>query len=159
MKSLLANIDVPFTFRERATPLPGDLRPAWRIGLVLLILLNSRGKKATLQKLHLLSSACQHRHIRVSLLRYLDGEAQKDEIIPRVDPSLNRALNLARAEGLVEIEGGKNIKLTDPVGSNQASALMKAGDFFAEEKPFLERCKSVVTETKVEELFSWDLLV
>src|SRR5438552_6976619 len=109
MEALLTNIDIPFTFRQRPTPLAGDLRPAWRMGLVLLMLLHSRGKKATLQKLHVLNSACHSTRTRRAFLSYAQGEARKDEIVPRVEPSLNRALNIARGEGLVEVEKGRNI--------------------------------------------------
>jgi len=39
METLLSDINIPFTFRQRPTPLAGDLRPAWRMSLVLLMLL------------------------------------------------------------------------------------------------------------------------
>lgn len=156
MATLLANIDIPFIFRQRPTPLTGDLRPAWRMGLVLLMLLHSRGKKATLQKLHVLNSACRSVRTRSDFLRYVQGEARKDEIIPRVEPSLNRALNLARGEGLVEIENGKNIKLT-PTGLELAKKLDETPDCLDAEKAFLTQVGSFATEGRVEDLFTWNI--
>jgi hypothetical protein len=156
METLLANIDIPFTFRQRPTPLAGDLRPAWRMSLVLLILLHSRGKKATLQKLHVLNSACRSIGTRGDFLRYVQGNARKDEIIPRVEPSLNRALNLARGEGLVEIEMGKNIKLT-PTGLKLAKQLDETSDCLDGEKVFLKQVESFATEDRVEDLFTWNV--
>lgn len=156
MEPLLANIDIPFAFRQRATPLVGDLRPAWRIALVLLMLLHSRGKKATLQKLHVLNSACRSMNTRRAFLRYVEGQARKDEIIPRVEPSLNRALNLARGEGLVEIEKGKNIKLTS-AGLRLATQLDETSDSLVAEKAFLKAVESFATEGRVEDLFTWNI--
>lgn len=156
MAALLANIDIPFTFRKRPTPLTGDLRPAWRMSLVLLMLLHSRGKKATLQKLHVLNSACRSMGTRNDFLRYVQGKARKDEIIPRVEPSLNRALNLARGEGLVEIENGKNIKLT-PAGLKLAKRLDETPDCLDVEKAFLTQVGSFATEGRVDDLFTWNI--
>jgi hypothetical protein len=142
MEILLARIDIPFTFRQRRTPLAGDLRPVWRISLILLMLMHSRGKKATLQKLHVLNSACRSVSTRRDFLRYVQGEARKDEIIPRLEPSLNRALNLARGEGLIEIENGKNIKLT-AAGLRMAKQIDEMSECIDAEKAFLRgRLKS-----------------
>jgi hypothetical protein len=153
---LLNNIDIPFAFSRRPTPLAGDLRPAWRIALILLMLLHSRGKKATLQKLHVLNWACRSVATRSAYMQYVEGKARKDDIIPRVEPSLNRALNLARGEGLIEIEKGKNIKLT-PKGIILADRLNEDFDFLEAEKTFLVAVKSFTTEGKVEDLFSWNV--
>ena len=93
---------------------------------------------------------------RRAFLRYVQGEAQKDEIIPRVEPSLNRALNLARGEGLVEIEKGKNIKLT-PAGLNLAKRLDETSDCLEVEKTFLKAVESFATEGRIEDLFTWNI--
>lgn len=156
MNHQIINIDVPFSFTERPTPLAGDLRPAWRVCLILLMLLNSRGQRATLQKLHLLNSACRSEATRRAFLRYTQGDARKDEIIPRVEPSLIRAVNLARGEGLIEVEKGKNLKLT-PKGKNTADRLDTAEDCMAVEKEFLRAVGKFATESNVENLFTWNL--
>jgi hypothetical protein len=156
MQHPFIDINVPFSFTERPTPLPGDLRPAWRVSLILLMLLNSRGQKATLQKLHLLNSACRSEKTRNAFLRYTQGEVRKDEIIPRVEPSLIRAVNLARGEGLIEVEKGKNLKLT-PKGELVANKLNGIEDCMAVEKQFLRAVGKFATETNVENLFTWNL--
>jgi hypothetical protein len=48
-------LDGPFELLARPEPLPGDLRLAWGLALVLLILGRSRGKRASLQKLHFMA--------------------------------------------------------------------------------------------------------
>lgn len=156
METPVIKIDIPFAFRQRATPLTGDLRPAWRIALILLMLLHSRGKKASLQKLHALNSACRSAATRRAFLDYVEGRTKKDEILPRVEPSLNRALNLARGERLVEIEKGKNIKLT-PSGLELAEKLDKANDCLDTEKSFLRSVSNFTTEGNVESLFTWNI--
>ncbi|MBL0175138.1 MAG: hypothetical protein IPP94_07730 [Ignavibacteria bacterium] len=158
MESLLTNIDIPFMFRQRPTPLAGDLRPAWRMSLVLLILHHSRGKKATLQKLHVLNSACHSLNTRRAFLNYVHGKVQKYEIIPRIEPSLNRALNLLRGEGLVEIEKGKNIILT-PVGLTLSNQLVELSDCLELEKTFLQAIESFATEGRIGDLFTWNVSI
>lgn len=157
MQQLIDDIDVPFHFTERPTPLAGDLRPAWRVGLILLMLLYSRGQKATLQKLHLLNSASRSEQTRHAFLRYTQGEARKDEIVPRVEPSLIRAVNLARGEGLIEVEKGKNLMLTTK-GVNTASQLNGLEDCMVLEKEFLRAVAKFTTESNVESLFTWNSL-
>lgn len=153
---LLDDIDVPFTFTRRPTPLAGDLRPTWRIALIMLILFYSRGKKASLQKLHVLNWACRSVATRSAYSQWVEGRARKDEIIPRVEPSLNRALNLARGEGLIEIDKGKNIKLTAK-GITVATKLDEETDCLEAEKIFLRTVKSFTTEGKVQDLFTWNV--
>ena len=156
MRHPIVEIDVPFSFTERPTPLPGDLRPAWRVSLILLMLFNSRGQKATFQKLHLLNSACRSKDTRNAFFRYTQGEVRKDEIIPRVEPSLIRAVNLARGEGLIEVEKGRNLKLT-PKGQQVAIQLNAIEDCMAVEKQFLRAVGKFATEKNVESLFTWNL--
>jgi hypothetical protein len=158
MELQLTNIDIPYTFQNRPAPLAGDLRPTWKIGLILLMLLYCRRHKATLQKLHLLNTACNSMSAQGNFLRYIDGKARKDEIIPRIEPSLNRALNLARGEGLIEVESGKNLMLT-PKGLGEAKALEAIPDCMATERLFLQTVKSFVTESKVTDLFNWNLVL
>lgn len=146
--------EVPFTFARRPTPLTGDLRPAWRMSLVLLILHHSRGKKASFRKLHALNSCSRSAASSSALLSFLQGQARGDEIIPRVEPSLNRAVNLLRGEGLVEIENGRNIKLTDR-GAQAAQQLDEADDCLIRERAFLKEVKPLATEVKIDSLFRW----
>jgi hypothetical protein len=158
MEALKPDIEIPFQFTERPTPLAGDLRPVWRIGLILLILLHSRGQKATLQKLHLLNSVSRSHAAREAYLRYASGLAKKDEIIPRIEPSLNRALNFARGQGLLEIEKGKNIKLTG-AGLGAAQKLDEEAECLTAEREFLKAVKSFSTESNIEDLFTWNLTI
>src|SRR5687767_3185407 len=92
---------VSFIFKRRPSPLPADLRPRWRVSLLLLILFHSRGQKASLQKLHVMNWALHSECTRGLLLRFAEGRIPKDSLIPRIEPSLTRAIDLAMAENLV----------------------------------------------------------
>jgi hypothetical protein len=67
---MLAKLDIPFIFKSRPSPVPGDLRPTWRIALILLILINSRSKKASLRKLHVVSWAARTAVNRELFIKY-----------------------------------------------------------------------------------------
>jgi hypothetical protein len=151
---MLAKLDIPFIFKRRPSPVPGDLRPTWRIALILLILLNSRSKKASLRKLHVVSWAARTSVNRELFIKYSKGEIAKDEVIPRVEPSLNRAIDLARGEGLVSIDDGKNLALSAS-GLKAAEEINGSDDCLVEEKAFLSEIKTFANETNITGLLSW----
>jgi hypothetical protein len=91
---------------------------------------------------------------RNAFIRYSKDEIAKDEIIPRVEPSLNRAIDLARGEGLVTIDGGKNLILSD-AGLRSAEEIGASENCMTEERRFLSDIKSFATETNIEGLLTW----
>ena len=154
MSIFLRQFDVPFKFEQRPVPILADLRPTWRIALLLLMLFHSRGKKASLQKLHVLSWALQSRQTRNLVCQYARGGIGGDHIIPRVEPSLNRAIDYARGEGLVLIAGGKNVVLTES-GTAIACQIDEAPQCMESEKDFLREVGSFATEQNIEKLLNW----
>lgn len=156
MDAVLSQLDIPFTFERRPAPLPGDLRPAWRIAFLLLILLHSRAQKASLQKLHILNWAARTEAYQTLLLRFVAGTAEKDEIIPRIEPSLNRAIDFALGERLVAVQNGKSLVLTDR-GLAAAREIDGAADCLRSEKMFLRQMRSFATERNMEDLLTWSL--
>jgi len=156
MNSLDINkFHTPLVFRSRPEAIPGDLRPIWRIGIVILMLhLASRGDKASLAKIHVLNWAIQSKENQNSLLQIIDGKISPDTIIVRIEPSLNRALDYANGEGLIEFISGKNVHLT-PQGKVTAHRLMTKDDLLTCEKNFFREIgKSNITEQFVAKLFS-----
>lgn len=156
MDTLLTELDVPFKFNLRSTPLPADMRPAWRVAFVLLVLLHSRGHKSTLQKLHVINSAMRTAHTRQVFADYVAGRVGKDQVIPRVEPSLNRAVNYAKGEKLVENEKGKNLRLT-PKGLEAAKEIDESKECLELEKVFLRQVKQFSSEGRIEDLFHWEV--
>jgi hypothetical protein len=158
MDTLLNKLDVPFTFRQQPAPLPGDLRLVWRICLLLLILRYSRAGKASLQKLHVLNWATRTDANQTLLLQFVEGAAGKDQIVPRVEPSLNRAINFALGEGLVTVQSGRNLRLTVK-GRMAAEEIDADVELLTSERAFLQRIRSFATERNIEDLLTWRLTV
>lgn len=157
-------LDVPFTFRERATPLPSDLRPAWRIAVLLLLLENCRGAQATLKQLHVLNWAIKDRGAQQAFLEFIRGEVLPSQVIVRYDPSLNRAIDFSLAEGLVlqnrdetgnaTASGSHRLALSS-TGRAIAAGILSQSDCLAVEKDFLASIGHKVTQGEVESLFTW----
>jgi hypothetical protein len=161
-------IDVPFTFRQRPTPLPCDLRPAWRLHLLVLIVDRCWGGKATLEQLHVLNWASRTEETRAAFLQFIRGRRAPNQIIVRYDPSLSRAAQLALAEGIV-VRFERQLTLamnSEPSSTPYRLALTEKGrrlvreiagmkDCFIEEKRFFDAIRRKVTQTEVEALFNW----
>lgn len=143
----------PFTFVSRPTPVSGDYRPLWRIALVLIILQYSRGKKASLPKLHLLNWAIRSHEGRSRLKGYFQGKIRKEEVAVRVDPSLNRAIDYSAGERLVEVLRGKSLKLTEK-GSSLVSQVESDIFCLKDEKSFLKDMQPFLTEANVRDLLN-----
>lgn len=140
-------------FRERPEAIPGDLRPLWRIGLVLLMLhLASRGKKSGFGRLHVLNWALRSEEGRDALLGILNGELFPGTAVVRIEPSLNRAVDFAHGEGLVRRVQGDRIELTAK-GEAEAKRILEEEDLFVSERSYLTAVGKRLTERLVSELF------
>lgn len=151
-------LDGPFTLRQRPEPLPGDLRLSWGIALVILILGKSRGKRASLQKLHFLGHAARTQEGRREIQQVFSHELRPSEIVVRVEPWLNRALAFARGSGLIEIVGGKSVKLIEP-GILLLDTISKDESTFREEKDFLDSIATQATEGTITRILKMEHLL
>jgi hypothetical protein len=151
-----ALLDGPFALTPRPEPVPGDLRVAWGIALVVLILGKSRGKRASLQKLHFLAHSARTRQARLEAQEVFARERRPSDFVVRVEPWLNRALAFARGAGLIDLEKGKSAKLT-PRGLQVCEAVYQYPTMCAEEKAFLEEVGTKATETAVEKIMRMEL--
>lgn len=146
----------PFSFQRRPRDLPGDLRVAWRVALVVLILGESSvGKKASLRKLHALNWICHSGDHRNRFLSIVEGRALPDDLLIRIEPSLNRAIDFAVGEGLVEWIKGNRIKLTEK-GITFLQKIAADEGCMVDEIQFLRKIRTEVTETNLESIFSWN---
>lgn len=149
----IPELDVPFTFNRRAMPVPADLRPEWRIGLVLLMLRRgSRGGKSSYARLHVMNWALQGRAGQAQLRQVLDGVIPPDVLYVRFDPALNRAVDLATGEGLLRHVGGDRLELTGP-GEIAADAIVGTDSLLTNEQKSLSEFHGRVTEALVRQLF------
>lgn len=149
-------LDGPFALTPRPAPVAGDLRRAWGIALVILILGKSRGKRASLQKLHFLGHTARTRQTRQEAQQVFTGERRSSDLVVRVEPLLNRALAFAKGAGLIELEKGKSAKLTS-AGLAAYEILREQSSICTEEKAFLEAVGARATEAAVEKIMRMEL--
>lgn len=151
----IPHIDVPFRFIPRPEPLPPDLRPDWRVAILLLMLHHSRGHKASLKKLHFLNWGILTPESRKRLLAYVKGEGRPEDIIIGVEPGLIHAFDFAKGEGLVVLNKGTTVKLTSK-GESMACKINEMKYSFEEERNFLKEMKNYGSEKNIEAFLQWE---
>ncbi len=143
-----------FRFTPRPVALPPDLRPLWRLSLLVLLFHRaSRQGRASLKKLHVLNWALRQPESRATLLDVLRGRARPDRAIVRFDPALNRALDLAKGEKLVEQIAGDKFQITAK-GRQLAEEVLKDPECMKTEKWFLDEVSSEITEARINRLLA-----
>jgi hypothetical protein len=149
-------LDGPFELTLQPGPVPGDLRPAWGIALILLILGRSRGRRASLQKLHFLAHSVRTRETRQEAQGVFEGALRPADFVVRVEPWLNRAIAFAKAAGLIELERGRSVKLTED-GIETLNAVRTIETALAEEKAFIDAFGPLTTEGLVDKIMRMEL--
>ncbi len=160
-------IDIPFSFRLRPRPLPADLRPAFRLAVLVLIIEHCRGGRASVEQLHVMDWSIRTPHTRSLFLEYMEGKRKPSEVIVRMDPSLSRAIDFALAEKLVtHREPNLLPDIVSPMtslrfmltkdGRELAKELMAMEGCLEDEKYFLASIGSKVTQSQVHGLFDWN---
>lgn len=155
MKDILVpELNVPFTFKQRPVAVPPDLRPGWRLGLVLLILRKCcKNGRSSFARLHVLNWASRTTETQRALLSVLDAVSRPDAIVVRIEPALNRAVDLASGKGLLRRIGGDRVELT-PAGVLAAEQVDQNENVFHEERQYLSSIGRRATENVVNQLFS-----
>ncbi|MFT8247242.1 hypothetical protein [Roseomonas sp. BN140053] len=136
----------------------GDLRMSWGIALVILILGRSRGKRASLQKLHFMAHSARTKETREEVRRVFAGTYSSADLVVRVEPWLNRAIAFATAASLVTLEHGRAVKLTDG-GVKTLERLSSAESVMTEEKEFLNVISPLATEAAVDRVMRMERLL
>lgn len=147
-----------FSFTSRPEPVAGDLRMSWGIGILLLSLFFSRGKKGSFQRLQFLAHTVRIREGRDNVYAALRGDIPTSEISVRVEPWLNRAVALAHGLGLVDVAKGKTVALTSK-GREVAGALDADKSVFVEERAFLADVARKLTEDQVTRIWRMETLL
>ena len=149
----IPELRTPIVFTSRPEAIPGDFRPLWRIGILLLILfLASRGCKSSLVRLHVLNWALRSLQNQQNLKDVVAGKMKPDAVLVRIEPSLNRAVDLAHGEGLVNRNADGRLSLTSR-GKIAGETLCKEPAVFEGEKKFLGEIGKGVTEVFVNSFF------
>jgi hypothetical protein len=156
--SLKAVLTGPFSFNARPEPVAGDLRMSWGIAVLLLSLLNSRGKKGSFQKLQFLAHAVRIAEGRDDVRALLQGKLRPSDISVRVEPWLNRAVSFAHALKLVSVDKGKSVSLTVK-GAEIANAITKNPDVLSDERAFLGEVAPKLTESLLTKIWRMEELL
>jgi hypothetical protein len=154
LESTLGSLEVAIRFRRRPDPIPADLRLAWRLSALVLVLHRCRNDTATLQQLHVLTWAIRTSHNRETFVRWANGDKRPDDVIVRYDPSLSRTVDLALGLGLVSRNNKGSIVLTID-GSELASRVENESEALAQEKAFLHHLPRRISQKYINELVTW----
>jgi hypothetical protein len=143
-------LDLPFLFRDRPASAPSDLRPLWRVPVIMLLISCCRGEQATHEQLHVLNWAVRSSESAESLAAYLAGAIPPEHAVVRYDPALDRAASLARGIGLI-VWKGRYWTLT-PEGRQLLEAVRDDGEVLAREKELLRVLPKPLTQAAVAKL-------
>ena len=134
-------------FTKRHSPMFPELRPAYKITQLLLVLkISSRSNKSSLERLHLFNWAFINQGNRLALMRWANGNRQ-DFLFWNLDPNVNQALAFAKGEGLVEFEK-KRFFLTSK-GHRFIEKVIESG-LLGSEVEFLRGIKTRVSESIIQ---------
>lgn len=139
-----------FSFQRRPVAVPGDLRIAWRVAIILIMLGNSRANRASLAKLHILNHAI--RSGQQDRLRSIVSTVQS--VVPwnlRVEPAFARAIDFVVGENLAnwtKATGRAALQLTK-AGVDAAAAVMNRDDTLVEERAAVADLAKLINETSV----------
>jgi hypothetical protein len=145
-----------FSFAEQPLPVPGDLRISWRLAVILLMLANSRARRASLAKLHVLNYAIRSPHARDRLLRILAGREHALNWQMRVEPAFGRAVDFTVGEKFASwsrVSARTGLELTDS-GCGAATMVTETADLLTDEKVFLADVGKGITEQFITGLLS-----
>lgn len=146
-------VSTRFSFNRRPTPVPGDMRIAWRVSLILLMLAASRSSKASLAKLHILNDAIRSNQVD----RLKEATAAGAKILPwnlRVEPAFARAIDFVVGERLAtwaKASGRASLQLTAS-GTAAATELERLEDAFEFERNIINEHAKKLTEGRVSQL-------
>jgi hypothetical protein len=144
--------EVPFKFTRRPSPLPGDLRPLWRISVVLLLLKHCcRQARSSLRRLHVLNWAIRSKENQHLFLQVVERDRETTDFIVRFEPAFNRAISFAIGEHLISSKGD-SVQITEK-GSAYVAELEQQSTLLQEERNFVKTLGMRVTEAFIKQLF------
>ena len=144
--------DSAVTFVRRPTPIPGDLRPQWRVGLLLLLFDSCYGRTATPQQLHILDWVARDSHLHNDFSSMLHGERTVGDRFVRIDPALTRAVNFASACGLIARDGSTRTRRTE-LGVEIVAEISRDKELYTSERSFLSSLPRKLSSTMADRLF------
>ena len=150
---LVELLDVAFDFKRQPDPVPAALRPERRVPLVLLLVAKSHGAGASWKGLQLLSWAARDPEHAELLMALRENRDIPDRPVVRLEPALDRALDLATGLGLLEQKASRVFRLTG-IGK-RVVAEIEDSDAFVRERTMLRLLSGKVTQREVDRILEW----
>jgi len=143
-----------FRFTRRPMAMAAELRPDWKMAVLLLILnLSSRGGKSSLRRLHILNWALRSPRNRAEFEQVREHQQPLFSFQFRFEPALGRAINLAVGESFVEWVGDNRLQITAK-GKRWITEIAKDESVMYQEREFLRRIGKDVTEAFATEMLN-----
>lgn len=141
------------TFINRPIPVPYNYRIVYKITQIALIIHICSGRKAcSLTKIHMISTSLNSKEEFDNLLNYVIHNRHEINLV-RFDPSINRAIDFALAEGILLRQKNGLFKLS-PKGKEFVENIIKDKNLFIFEKSQLNQLGGNLTEDKIERLIA-----
>ncbi|MFC4072853.1 hypothetical protein [Actinoplanes subglobosus] len=153
LDDLEALLDMGFAFRPRPVPAAPATRPQLRVPLLLLILLKCRASRLHWKGLQVLNWAIQS-DARMEVLSIVIGGGHVPHMpIVRIEPMLDRAIDLAVGLGYVTFDSGRTVGLT-ALGKERAQEISRT-PVLAPEKKRLMKLSGKITQSRIDLLLEW----
>jgi hypothetical protein len=130
------NINPEVLFQAQRSALPAAERVAWRLSMLILILSKFRGRRSSVENLHLIFWGMRTRATRALLSSWWKGLQPPDLATTKSEPTLDVTISLAAAEDLVSFTAAGKVALTDH-GVRFAALLESEDDVMQDEKALL----------------------
>jgi hypothetical protein len=133
-------------FQRRPASVPPDVRPEWRIPLLLLLVQKCRARTASREQLHMLSSAILSDGSRRALVASLASRFLPDLPLVQYEPALDRAIDRCIGLELLSVTAGGRLTLTAN-GSAIIDAIDQSDDVLEHERSLLAQLPDHLTQT------------
>jgi len=139
-----------FSFKREPVSLPAELRPMYKIALILLFLrLNCSASTSTILKIQFLNWVLKTEELKEKFIQQTTGKETKYLLkVVHLDPAVNRAVQYAFAEKLISYEKTGKIKLTD-LGIKIVDEIILNDDLFVNEKHYLKKLGKTISEVQI----------
>lgn len=141
------------SFTQRPIPILADYRPIYKLAQIVLILeFCCRGKACSLLKMHLLSDALKSDERMIKLIADVGPDFVRKAERWNLEPTMNRGLQLAVAEGLCSFSASTRKYILERKGREFFLSLMKEPEVLEKEKRLLNSLGKKITDTQVQEI-------
>ena len=151
MREKINLIKEGIVFDAKPDAIPFNYRISYKVSLICMIIKVCCGRRGcSLVKMHMIATAVSDREYEEKLKRYLQTQIP-GTFVTRFEPSLNRALEYALADGFIAQQVNGTYKLIDR-GKVLVKEIQNDDAIFRYEKKVLEEIQCDLTEEKIKSL-------